>query len=298
MPGWASDLLIGLEALLRDHQVQIAIALLTGLIFGWLISRLRAVRRIATLEAMLEYEVQSAEERMAALQQTFSAASAEALRNNSEQFLTLARQSLGSVHQQADASLLQRQQAVQNLVAPLEQSLQKTEAQIREFDRNRQDAHVSLTTRIEALAGQHLRLEQETRNLVQALRRPEVRGRWGEISLRRLVELAGMVERCDFSEQLTTGDGSARPDMVIHLPADRRIVVDVKTPMDAYLDALASEQADQRSSHLDRHAAQVRKRVSELASKSYWRQFENSPDFVVLYIPGDPVSGCCAGTAS
>lgn len=278
---------IALDLLLENPWLVYGLLILTGFVFGWLVSRVRSIRKIATLEAMLELEVESAEQRIEAMQQAFAVTSSQALRDNSEQFLQLARQSLGGFQQQADHSLQNRQQAVQNLVQPLEQALKRTEQQLDAFDRSRQDAHISLTTQINQLTGQHVRLEQETRNLVQALRRPEVRGQWGEISLRRLVELAGMTEHCDFSQQVTSSDGKSRPDMMISLPSDRQVVVDVKTPMDAYLQALASEQSELRQQCLQRHARQVRKRVDELAAKSYWAQFEHTPDFVVLFIPGD-----------
>ncbi len=159
--------------------------------------------------------------------------------------------------------------------------------------RERRDAYSTLRTQIEALATGQTQLQRETRNLVTALRRPEVRGRWGELTLRRLVELAGMAEHCDFTEQMhVAGDeGSIRPDLVVHMPDSRDIVVDVKTPLDAFLEALDADSEEARSVALRRHAQQVETRVRQLASKTYWMQFEHSPEFCVLFLPGDQFLG-------
>ena len=157
------------------------------------------------------------------------------------------------------------------------------------LENDRRAAFASLRTQIETLAGGQAQLQRETRNLVTALRRPEVRGRWGELTLRRLVEIAGLAEHCDFTEQLqVVGEaGALRPDLVVHMPDARDLVIDAKTPLEAYLSALDAATEEERAQALKRHAQQVETRVRELASKNYWMQFERSPEFAVLFLPGD-----------
>jgi len=175
------------------------------------------------------------------------------------------------------------------MVRPIRDALAKTEAQIQSIERDRIDAFATIKSQMEALASGQSLLSRETRNLVTALRRPDVRGQWGEITLRRLVELSGMSEHVDFTEQQhqSTETGAIRPDMIVHMPERRDIVVDVKTPLDAYLAAVESQTDEERAMHLRRHAQLVGARVRELSSKQYWSQFEHSPDFVVLFLPGD-----------
>jgi DNA recombination protein RmuC len=185
--------------------------------------------------------------------------------------------------------LKERETAIETLVAPIAVALAKTEAQIQSIERERIDAFATLKAQIEGLsAGQNL-LSRETRNLVTALRRPDVRGKWGELTLRRVVELSGMTEHVDFSEQpqVATESGAVRPDMIVHMPDRRDIVVDVKTPLDAYLAAVETQDDEERKAQLRRHAMIVATRIRELATKQYWSQFERSPDFVVLFLPGD-----------
>ena len=167
--------------------------------------------------------------------------------------------------------------------------MQRTEQQLQEFDKARRESHGSIKTQLEAVGLAQKALSEQTRNLVNALRRPEVRGQWGEITLQRLVELAGMQQHCDFVTQshTATETGAIRPDMVIHLPEGRQLVVDVKTPLDAYLEATEAEDEARRKAAMQRHAAVVAERIKELSSKAYWTQFENSPEFVILFIPGD-----------
>jgi DNA recombination protein RmuC len=174
-------------------------------------------------------------------------------------------------------------------VEPLRAALERTEAQVQALERERRDAFTTLRTQIETLAGGQAQLQRETRNLVTALRRPEVRGRWGELTLRRLVELAGLSEHCDFTEQLQVvgEEGALRPDLVVHMPDARDLVIDAKTPLDAYLASLEAPTDEERQQALKRHAQQVETRIRELASKSYWTQFERSPEFAVLFLPGD-----------
>jgi DNA recombination protein RmuC len=208
---------------------------------------------------------------------------------HSETFLKLARETLGVQSERSKADLAARELAIENLVKPIREALTRAEKQLQELDQSRRETHGSITAQLQSLAASQQALSAETRNLVSALRRPEVRGQWGEISLRRLVELAGMVEHCDFVSQShqATETGAIRPDMVIHLPERRDLVVDVKTPLDAYLEATEAATDAERAAALERHAAIVSGRVRELAGKAYWTQFEHSPEFVILFIPGD-----------
>jgi DNA recombination protein RmuC len=182
-----------------------------------------------------------------------------------------------------------REDQLSQLVSPLQAALDASRTQARQLEVERRDSEAALRGQIEQLARGQAGLERETRNLVTALRRPEVRGRWGELTLRRVVELAGMVEHCDFSEQVQAGAGlsASRPDLIVHLPEARELVIDAKTPLDAYLAALEAPDEATRRQHLQRHAQQVAARVRELAAKAYWTQFPRAPEFVILFIPGD-----------
>ncbi len=270
---------------------------------GWLAGRLRGQRDLAELRnkntelaTTLELERRNAEERLAAqartreqLTETFGALSSQALKHNTEEFLKLAQENLKQFHIQAQGELGQREKSIEQMVKPIREALEKTERQIREIEKDRKEAYGALHRHLESMAVAQQTLQGETRNLVQALRRPEVRGQWGELTLRRVVELAGMVEYCDFYEQehVTTEEGALRPDMVVRMPDSREIVVDVKTPLDAYLSAMEASDEDGRARELDRHARKVRERVNELSKKAYWSQFKSAPDFVVLFIPGE-----------
>ena len=272
-------------------------------LLGWLLGHLRAQRRLAALagektrlETQLELERRNAEEKLQALTEaraqladTFSALSQEALKHNTEHFLKLAQENLKRFHEQARSQLSEKEKAVEHLVRPIREALEKTEAQIRAMEKERKEAYGALHKHLETMAETQRSLQDETRQLVQALSRPEVRGQWGELTLKRLAELAGMVEHCDFypQEHVRGEDGAVRPDMVVRMPDRRDIVVDAKTPLDAYLKALGETDGEARQRHLQAHARQVRERIRELASKSYWSQFKQAPDFVVLFIPGD-----------
>jgi DNA recombination protein RmuC len=263
-------------------------ALAAGLL-GWLVARLHAQKRIASLEVTLELERQSANQRLTEMERAFAALSGEALRSNNQTFLQLAEETLKRYQGQARNELAQREKAVENMVKPIKDALEQTRRQIEEVERERREAYGSLHKHLETLTETQQMLHGETRNLVQALRRPEVRGQWGELTLRRLVELAGMVEHCDFVEQehTRTEAGAVRPDMIIRMPGGREVVVDVKTPLDAYLSAVQAASDEERARHLQHHTRKVRERVRELAGKAYWTQFKHAPDFVVLFIPGD-----------
>ena len=280
-----------------------AAALATGAVLGALVAQLRAVWRIEALrielaaaQVRLESSVLQDADRLKLLEQSetrlraaFDSLAGETLRTNSELFLRLSREALGRDQVVAEGALKERELAIAHLVEPLRVALERTEAQVQALERERRDAFTTLRTQIETLAGGQAQLQRETRNLVTALRRPEVRGRWGELTLRRLVELAGLSEHCDFTEQLHVvgEEGALRPDLVVHMPDARDLVIDAKTPLDAYLASLEAPTDEERQQALKRHAQQVETRVRELASKSYWTQFERSPEFAVLFLPGD-----------
>ena len=278
-------------------------SLLAGVVLGILVAQLRAARRIEAvrieleaarvrLESMTRQEadrISLLEQSETRLREASDSLAGETLRSNSEMFLKLARETLGRDQALAQGALKERETAIAQLVEPIRAALQKTEAQVESLERERRDAFSTLRTQIETLANGQTLLQRETRNLVTALRRPEVRGRWGELTLRRLVELAGMSEHCDFTEQLhlALDEGSLRPDLVVHMPESRNLVVDVKAPLDAYLEALEAATDEQRQIALRRHGQQVEARVRQLSAKNYWAQFEHSPEFVVLFLPGD-----------
>jgi DNA recombination protein RmuC len=225
----------------------------------------------------------------ARLTEVFSDISNRSLRTNSDTFLQLARQNLETQQEKAKRELGDREKAVEDLVKPIRDALEASQKQIAELEKARSEAYGGIKSQLEEMQNSQKWLAQETQNLVKALRRPEVRGRWGEITLRRLVELAGMVEHCDFVEQAhTVSDGQIiRPDMIVKMPDERHLVVDVKTPLDAYLEAVEAKNDVERKVGLQRHAKNVRAHIRLLSTKAYWEQFEQSPEFVILFIPGD-----------
>jgi len=277
----------------------LAAGLLLGGLIAWLIFRSRQRRLQETIETLsdrikdqdaLQVERDSAfEAATSRLATAFSDLSNKSLQANSENFLRLAEQNLGAQHERAKRELGNREQAVENLVKPIKDALHQSQAQIAALEKSRSEAYGGIKSQLETMQIHQQSLAQETQNLVKALRRPEVRGRWGEITLRRLVELAGMVEHCDFQEQVhTTGDEkSIRPDMIVRMPDHRELVVDVKTPLDAYLEAVEAKDDAQRKLGLEKHSRNVREHIRKLASKTYWEQFSKSPEFVILFIPGD-----------
>ncbi|MBT9312851.1 DNA recombination protein RmuC [Leptothoe kymatousa] len=249
--------------------------------------------QLAEARTQLHEQRQTTAEKMTLLQQTregmaaaFKALSAEALQTNNEMFLNLAQTKLGQFQTQSSGELQQRQQAIDELVQPLRSSLTKVETYLQDLERHRLSAYSQLKEQITQLATGQLQLQTETANLTKALRAPNVRGRWGEIQLKRVVEIAGMVEHCDFNQQVSSS-GALRPDMVVQLPQQRRIVVDAKAPLAAYLEALDITDETQRVAKLKDHAQQVRRHIQQLGQKSYWDQFQPSPEFVVLFLPGE-----------
>ena len=254
------------------------VALIVGVAVGgfaaWVVAHARATADAAPLQAevaRLTAERQGAEERLRALaedEKRVQALAAEALRQNNTSFLELAQTQFG----------------------PIKETLDKFDQQTRELEVSRQKAYGTLFTQVQSLAQGQEKLRTETGNLVKALRAPHVRGRWGEMQLKRVVELAGMVPYCDFVEQSSTSDDEGRllrPDLVVKLPGGKNVVVDAKAPLNAYLNALEADDEDTRRVQLQAHARQVRDHVTKLAAKAYWRQFEPSPDFVVMFLPDE-----------
>jgi DNA recombination protein RmuC len=256
--------------------------------------------RCASLQTELEKDQALFAERQAtwgaardSFADAFKVISADALAKNNQSFLELARATLEAQQAAALASaktdLDKRQLAIGELVAPVRTSLEKFELQIQGIEKSRIDAYATLTEQVRAMADAQGALRLETGNLVKALRAPQTRGRWGELQLKRVVEMAGMLDHCDFFEQESTNteDGRLRPDMVIKLPGGKNIVVDAKAPLAAYLEALEAPDEDEKKRKLADHARQVRDHLKKLGQKSYWEQFQPSPDFVVLFLPGE-----------
>jgi DNA recombination protein RmuC len=223
------------------------------------------------------------------LREAFSALSAEALRHNNQSFLTLAQSTLEKFQESARGDLGQRQKAIDELVKPLGQSLEKVGAKLFEIEKERASTYSALSEQVQSMAKTQAQLSHETASLVRALQAPQVRGRWGEIQLKRVVEMAGMVDHCDFIEQVsvTTEEGRVRPDMIVKLPGGKNVVVDAKAPLAAYLEAHQATDDDTRKARLADHARQVRKHLTSLGSRAYWNHLAPTPEFVVLFLPGE-----------
>jgi len=273
------------------------LALTLGALAGALAAWLAGRSRVARLEERLDAERRAAGEKVALLQRAettlrdaFASLSAEALRQNNQAFLTLAQTKLGEFERGAASDLERRQQAVGELVRPIQESLAKVDGKLQEVEKERVAAYAGLVEQVRAMARTQQALQAETGNLVKALRTPHVRGRWGEIQLRRVVEMAGMLDYCDFLEQASVDgeNGRLRPDLVVRLPGGKTVVVDAKAPLAAYLDAVdGSMEDDARERLLQDHARQVRDHIVGLGSKAYWSQFQPAPDFVVMFLPGE-----------
>ncbi|SEA56463.1 DNA recombination protein RmuC [Desulfuromusa kysingii] len=289
-----------------------AATLIVGLFCGWLIARLQAhlllhrerhkdqverdqlLQQVARVEAQLEAERHANADKLRFLDETrqqveknFQALSAQALAANNQSFLDLAKTTLGSFQQQAKGDLDARHQAIGQLVQPLQESLTKVDHKIEQLEQSRSGAYARLDEQLKSLLNSQIKLESETGNLVRALRTPAVRGRWGEIQLRKVVEMAGMVNYCDFVEQETADHGRLRPDMIIKLPNGRNIIVDSKAPLQAYLESLEATDDKQRNACLAHHARQIHDHLQKLSAKNYWEQFQPTPEFVVLFLPGE-----------
>jgi DNA recombination protein RmuC len=259
----------------------------------------KAREDLAATNARAEEQERSATEKLALvantesrLSDTFKALSADALNSTSQTFLELATAKLEQFHEGAKTDLDARQKAVDSLVQPIKESLTKVDGKLGEIEKTRLTAYSSLDTQLKALIDSHLpKLHNETANLVKALRQPTTRGRWGEVQLHRVLEMAGMLEHCDFVEQSTATasnqDGRLRPDAIVKLAGGRRIVIDAKVPFTAYLAAAEAATDDERTEHLTQHAALVRAHMTALGRKAYWETFSPSPDFVIMFLPGE-----------
>ncbi len=251
-------------------------------------ARVEAQTRLAQAQENLQAQQRLLEEATARLTDTFRALSAEALRSNNQSFLDLARHALGAVINEAKGELGQRQEALGAMIQPLQEMLRRYEEQVADLERRQQAAYGSLEEQLRALNATQQQLQRETGNLVAALRSPRVRGRWGETTLRRVVEIAGMTEHIDYVEQETLdGETRLRPDLIVHLPGGRSIVVDAKVPLDAYLDAVNAVDEEARQGALKRHAQQLRGHMTALANKAYWERLPGTPELVVMFIPGE-----------
>jgi DNA recombination protein RmuC len=231
------------------------------------------------------------------LKSEFSALSADALRSNNQSFLELARETFGKLHQQSADELGKRQQAIDSLVKPLKDSLEKVDAKIGEIEKARAGAYGQLSEQLKSLGTAQVSLQAEAAKLTTALRSTTTAGTWGELQLRRVVEMSGMSSYCDFTEQQSAG--GFRPDLIVRLPGGQQIVIDAKAPNDAYREAVNASDDHVRSAKLAEHAAKVRSHIDALGAKDYWAQFQPSPEFVVLFLPGDQfLSGALQGDPS
>jgi DNA recombination protein RmuC len=254
----------------------------------------------ARLESALDLERKSGIEKIELLQRTgdraaedlqnaFKALAADALKSNNSSFLQIAQETLKRFQSEARGDLDARQKAVADMVSPVRESLDKVDAQIQQMEKERGNAYSALREQVQTLVAGNDRLQSETGNLVRALRTPNVRGRWGEIQLRRVVEIAGLLSYCDFTEQETViGEGGRyRPDLIVKLPGGKSVVVDAKTPLQAFLDSFEATDEASRKACLVNHARQVRDQINVLSGKKYWEQFEATPEFVVMFLPGE-----------
>jgi DNA recombination protein RmuC len=257
-------------------------------------NKLESISQQLSMQLHLEKErylekIETIEESRKQLENSFAVLSQQALKLNNENFLTLANEKLSQFQIQAESNLDKKEKSIETLLQPIQSALKNTEAQIQSIEKDRKESFGSLSQHLKIMNESQADLRLETQNLVQALRRPEVRGQWGELTLKRIAELAGMVDHCDFYEQPQSEDKDSRmrPDMIVRMPDQRELIIDAKTPLDAYLNATQAADTEIQNQSLIRHARNVRERMRELASKSYWSQFKNSPDFVVLFIPGE-----------
>ena len=256
-------------------------------------------QQLARVEAKYEAELKAADEKLKLLEEardnlkdSFKALSADALSKNNESFIKLAEENLKKYQQSAKDDLEKRQQAINKTVEPVSQTLKTFSERVNKIEARRIESEGGIKKELEKLSEMHLRLDQSTNSLVKALRAPQVRGQWGEMHLRRTVEMAGMINYCDFEEQssVETDEGQRqRPDMLIRLPNERKVVVDSKVPIAAYLDALETDSPESQSERMQAHARHLRTHIKDLSTKAYWSQFDNAPEFVVLFIPNEAI---------
>jgi len=250
-------------------------------------ARLRA--EVAHQQRVVPDQLALLERAQDGLKTSFDALAASALRTTTDEFLKVADQRFGHAQKDAIGDIDKRRQAIDELLAPIRDTLARVDVKLGEGDRDRLQTRAELTTLLKGLNQQQDRLREETANLVRALRTPNVRGRWGEVQLRRVIELAGMIDHCDFEEQpsLIGEFGRQRPDVIVKLPGNRTIVVDAKVPLEAYLAAQETEDDAIRTRRLGDHARQLRDHMTKLGAKSYWEQVQPSPEFVVMFLPGE-----------
>ena len=284
------------EARLEDANG--AVSRLTAEIAGLQLQLATGQAEAVRLTTELDHERRAAAERAASFDETrqqltgeFARLSTAALQKNNEQFLQLADTKLKETREAADGELAKRQVAIEQLLKPIGEQLGKYDEGMQRLEGERQKAYTTLTEQMKYLSTSHDQLQKETGNLVKALRAPQSRGQWGELQLRRVVEMAGMLEHCDFDEQVTSDadGGRMRPDMVVHSPGGMNVAVDAKVPMQAWLDANDADDETIRRAHLARHGRQLRTHIDQLAKKEYWKRVDPSPEYVVAFIPGDPL---------
>lgn len=276
-----------IEMRLKDKEEEVQLLQAEGMILK---------RNIAELETRQAEQAKAAKDKMELLldaqhklSESFKALSAEALKNNNQSFLDLATTKLDKFHEAAKTDLSVRHKAIDETIRPVRETLEKFDQKIQQIEQLRTATYSTLTEQLRSLSSSQTHLQKETSNLVKALRMPNVRGRWGEIQLRRVVEMAGMLEHCDFTQQesVSVDDRRLRPDLVVKLPNQKQIVVDSKTPLQGYLESLETHDEEQRATKLKEHARQLRNHILQLSGKSYWEQFTSAPEFVVLFLPGE-----------
>src|SRR5829696_6043436 len=267
----------------------VVLSLVIGVAIGFFLGKVWTRQEAAKLSNVLETERQLNLERLGTMKEVFVAAATDALQRNNNQFLALANQALQKQQEGAVRDLTEREKAIKELIGPVKESLDRFDQKIQEVEKARVGAYEGLTAQVRSLFDSQQQLRAETNNLVNALKSPRIRGRWGEIQLRRVVELAGMLDHCDFAEQQSANseDGRLRPDMVVRLPGGKCVVIDAKSPLDAYLLALEAGDENGRRAHLATYASQIRGHIAALSNKAYWEQFESAPDFVFMFLPGE-----------
>lgn len=279
----------------------VAIGVLLGIGVGFFLGsffmRLKSQSKIQLLEQqqshseeVFQEKIKVFEEAQQKFENTFKALSSEALEKNNQNFLTLAKTQFERFQEVAKADLNQKQDHIVNIVKPVQESLAKVDQKLLEIERSRSQSEASLQQQMKSLSQTHLDLRKETSSLVAALRAPQTRGQWGEMQLKRVVEMAGMLEYCDFQTQVsgtTEEQQRLRPDLIVKLPAGKNIVVDAKTPLNSYLDAMEREDIKEKNQLLLEHSRHIRRHIEQLSRKSYWAQFQPSPEFVILFLPGE-----------
>lgn len=248
------------------------------------------IERLTGELARAQAETEGAERMVREMETRFATLSRQALEGSYRRFLELAGHELDKRTERGGRELEKKEEQIRQLLAPMQESLAGVDQLVRNLDRERTRTYADMMAHLEQMQTTQRALRQETNHLVQALKKPQVRGRWGEVQLRRVVELAGMLEHCDFEEQVSRNaeGGAVRPDMTVRLPGDKMVVVDAKTPLMAFLEAVEADDEAVRAARMAEHANQVRRHIGQLSQKAYWQQFENTPEFVVMFLPGEP----------